>query len=194
MHRFVEGLARLFAALGGLVLSALIVMTCLSVVGRTINSALHGDPAQSLFPGLADALLATGIGPIDGDFELVEAGMAFAIFAFLPLCQLSGAHASVDVFTSLLTPRTQRRLGAAIEIVFAAVLVLIAFELFLGMESKRRSGQTSFLLQFPVWWGYAAALSGAVVAALVSVYVALARAAEAVTGRAVLPVDPEAAH
>ena len=194
MHRFVEGLARLFAALGGLVLSALIVMTCLSVVGRTINSALHGDPAQSLFPGLADALLATGVGPIDGDFELVEAGMAFAIFAFLPLCQLSGAHASVDIFTSQLTPRTQRRLRAVIEAVFAAVLVLIAFELFLGMESKRRSGQTSFLLQFPVWWGYAAALSGALVAALVAVYVALARAAEAVTGRAVLPIDAEGAH
>ena len=192
MHAFVTGLARAFAVLGGLVLSALIVMTCLSIAGRALGSALHGDAAQALLPGVADALLAAGVGPIDGDFELVEAGMAFAIFAFLPLCQLEGAHASVDLFTSRLPPGPERALRAAIEVLFAAVLVLIAVQLAAGMSSKRLSGQTTFLLQFPLWWAYAASLAGAVVAALVAVYVASARVVEAASGRALLPPGREA--
>ena len=194
MHALVAALARACAVLGGLALSALIVLTCLSIAGRSLNSLLHGEAAQSLAPGLANALLALGVGPIDGDFELVEAGMAFAIFAFLPLCQLEGAHASVDVFTSRLPLRANRFLRAAIETVFAVVLVLIAVQLFAGMQSKLRSGQTTFLLQFPVWWGYAAGLAGAAVAALVSVYVAFARLVEAATGRTVLPPEREADH
>lgn len=194
MHAIMERLARLFAQLGGLVLSILIIVTCLSIAGRSLNSLLHGDLAQSFMPALANALLATGVGPINGDFELVEAGMAFAIFSFLPLCQLNGAHASVDIFISSLPLRANRLLRTIIEIVFAAVLVLIAWQLFQGMESKRASGQTTFLLQFPVWWAYAVSLSGAIMAALVSVYVAVMRMIEVTTGHRVLPPELEADH
>ena len=194
MYRFFDRLARLFALLGGIVLSALIVLTCLSVLGRSINSILHSDMIISTAPGLAGALLDWGIGPINGDFELVEAGMAFAIFAFLPLCQLNGAHASVDVFTSTLPAAVNRTLRGVIEVVFAAVMILIAWQLAEGTFSKLRTGQTTFLLQFPVWWGYALSLVAAVVAAVVSVYVAALRVAEMVTGQPVLPPDMEADH
>ena len=149
---------------------------------------------QAFSPALANALLATGVGPINGDFELVEAGMAFTIFAFLPLCQLNGSHASVDIFTSRLPLPVFRFLRMVIDVVFAAVLVLIAFKLFEGMESKRASGQTTLLLQFPVWWGYAVSMPGAVAAALISVYIALSRFVEVITGRLVLPSDLEAEH
>lgn len=145
-------------------------------------------------PGVAAALLDWGIGPIDGDFELVEAGMAFAIFAFMPLCQLSGAHASVDIFTAALPVRANRILRMVIEVVFAAVLILIAWKLFEGMESKRNSGQTTLLLEFPVWWAYAFSLIAAVAAALVAVYVAGTRVVEAITGNSVLPPELEAEH
>ena len=194
MYRFFDRLARLFALLGGIVLSALIVLTCLSVLGRSINSILHSDMIISTAPGLAAALLDWGIGPINGDFELVEAGMAFAIFAFLPLCQLNVAHASVDVFTSTLPAAVNRTLRGVIEVVFAAVMILIAWQLAEGTFSKLRTGQTTFLLQFPVWWGYALSLVAAVVAAVVSVYVAALRVAEMVTGQPVLPPDMEADH
>ena len=139
MNQIMDRLARLFALLGGIALTFLILLTCLSVGGRALNSFLHGEWIQSIAPDIATALLATGVGPINGDFELVEAGMAFAIFAFLPLCQLNGAHASVDIFTSALPLRANRFLRMVIEIVFAATLVLIAWELFQGMESKRVS-------------------------------------------------------
>ena len=194
MHNIVNKLARVFAILGGLVLSALIVMTCLSIVGRSFNSALHSDFLQSFAPGIANALIAVGVGPINGDFELVEAGMAFTIFAFLPLCQLHGAHASVDILTSKLPLRINRFLRMLIEIVFAAVLILIAVKFFGGMESKRNSGQTTFLLQYPLWWGYALSLPGAIAAAFVAVYVAFCRLIEFTTGRVVLPPEMEGEH
>lgn len=194
MHIYVTRLARIFAILGGLVLTTLIVLTCLSIVGRSVNSLLHSDVIQNLLPGIANALLATGVGPIDGDFELVEAGMAFTIFAFLPLCQLNGAHASVDIFTARLPHRINHTLRLMVDIVFAAVLILIAVKLFAGMESKRGSGQTTLLLQYPVWWGYAISVPGAVAAALVSVHIALSRLIEITTGRMVLPADLESDH
>lgn len=186
MGKFFLTLARFMAVLGGTVLSALVLLTCISVAGRVLNTALHGATAQTLMPGFAERLLGWGVGPILGDFELVEAGMGFAIFAFLPLCQISGAHASVDIFTARLPPRAQRVLNAVIDWVFAAVLILIAWQLRLGMLDKMRYHETTYLLQFPVWWAYAAGLFAAVVAALTGVWVALARLVESLTGRAIL--------
>jgi len=194
MYPYVDRLARYFAQLGGIVLCALVILTCLSIAGRSLNGILHADWMQSLLPGLAATMLDLGVGPINGDFELVEAGMAFSIFAFLPLCQLHGAHASVDVFTSALPLRANRLLRAIIEIVFAAVLLLIAWQLFEGMQSKRNSGQTTFLLEFPVWWSYAVSLVAASMAALVAVYIAAMRVVETATGRRTLPPELEADH
>jgi TRAP-type C4-dicarboxylate transport system permease small subunit len=194
MQCLIENLSRLFALLGGIVLTVLIVIVCLSVLGRSLNSVLNGDMMQQALPGLANYLLALGIGPINGDFELVEAGMAFAIFAFLPICHLNGAHASVDIFTQHLPLRMNRFLRMMIEFIFAAVLIIIAYQLFQGLLSKLNSGQTSFLIQFPVWWGYALSLTGAVVAAIVGVYIAGLRVLEFSTNRNILPVEMGADH
>ena len=194
MNTLVTKLARAFAILGGLALSTLIVLTCLSIVGRSLNSVLHSDFVQGLAPDLASTLLASGIGPINGDFELVQAGMAFTIFAFLPLCQLNGAHASVDIFTAALPLRVSGFLRMVVELIFAAVLVLIAVQLYAGMESKLRSGQTTLLLQYPLWWGYAISVPGAIATAVVGLHVAISRLIEVMTGRVVLPPELEAEH
>lgn len=194
MQTFVDRLARTFSILGGVTLTFLIILICLSVLGRSLNGIFHSDSMEALLPSFAAWALSTGVGPINGDFEIVEAGMAFAIFAFLPLCQLHSAHASVDIFTSKLPPRVGVWLRALIEVIFAAVLVLIAWQLFLGTGSKFRSGQTTLLLQFPAWWSYAASLIAMTVAALVAVYVGYARLAEAMTGRLLLPEEEEAIH
>lgn len=192
MQSFFLRLSRAMAILGGVVLSALILLTCLSIAGRLANGWLHG--LEPLAPGLARGLLDLGVGPINGDFELVEAGVAFAIFAFLPLCQITGGHAAVDVFSNLFPARVNRALRWGIEVVFAAVLVLIAVQLLAGMQSKMRSGTVTFLLQFPLWWAYAASLCGAAVSAVVACYIAAARTVEVVTGRAMLPADMGAEH
>jgi len=189
MHSVMMRIARAMAFLGGAVLTALVLLTCASIAGRSLNGLLHGIGAP-----WAQALIDFGIGPVNGDFEMVEAGMAFAIFAFLPLCQITSGHAVVDIFTSRMPDRVRRVLASVTEITFALVLCLIAVQLLSGMESKIRSGQTSFILGYPVWWGYAGAMLGAFFAALVAVYMAVMRTMEAVYGREILPDAEGAEH
>jgi hypothetical protein len=165
------------ALLGGVVLTLLVILTVVSVTGRGLNTFAHSDFLEGAAPGIASWLIGLGVGPVNGDFEIVEAGIAFAIFAFLPICQLHSAHATVDVFTNLMPGRTNRFLAAFWEIVLAIAIVVIAWRLYIGFTEKLANGQTTFLLQFPVWWAYGASLAGAVVAALAGVYAAFARLA-----------------
>lgn len=194
MHRFLMAVSRFMAGLGGIVLSLLVVLTCVSIAGRLLNGILHGAFAQSIAPEFAQWAIAVGVGPVTGDFELVEAGVAFAIFAFLPLCQITTGHASVDVFADMFPRWLSGFLRTVTEIVFAAVLILIAWRLYAGMESKMRYGETTFLLQFPIWWAYAASLFGAVVSAIVGTYVAAVRVFEYLTGRVVIRDGIEASR
>ncbi|MBV7396976.1 TRAP transporter small permease [Mameliella sediminis] len=195
LHRIVLGLARFMALLGGVVLTALILITCISIIGRSVNTALHWDLTTAIMPGLADWLInVAGVGAIRGSYELVEAGMAFCIFAFLPYCQVTMGHASVDVFTNALPRPVNKVLDVLIAVLFAVALVTIAIQLNEGMLRKLKSGQTSLLLEFPIWWAYAASLFGAVLAAVASVYVALVRAFELLTGRVIVPNAVGADH
>ena len=194
MHWVFDRLARLLAILGGVTLAVLIVLVCVSVVGRSLNGVLHSDLMQSSLPSLANGLLALGIGPINGDFEIVEAGMAFAIFAFLPICQLYGAHASVNVFTSQMPEGFTRVLRLIVEIVFAAVLILLAWQLTLGGLSKLRSGQTTLLLEFPVWWSYAASTIAMWIAAATGIFVAVEHMISVASGRPLRIAEAGADH
>lgn len=174
MDRFVAALARLMALAGGLVLSALVVMVCISIAGR----------------GLA----GLGLGPVPGDFELVEAGIAFTVFAFLPWCTVTGGHATVDVFTNGLGLRPNRILLALWEVVMAAAVALIAWRLHEGTMGKVRNGEVTLFLQFPVWWAYAACLLPAGVTVLAALWSAWDRLRGAVTGNDTRPVKTETAH
>ncbi len=194
MLKIVERIARAMAVIGGLVLSALVVLTCVSVLGRGLNTVGHSDALMALSEGLADALIASGVGPITGDFEILEAGVAFAIFAFLPICQLYGSHATVDIFTNALPSKANKVISAFWEVVLTGVILLITWRLFAGLESKYAYGDTTFLLQFPVWWAYGVSFFAACVASLVGVYCAVARVAELVTGRKFMPYSEEAVH
>ena len=185
MHNLATRAARFMAICGGLVLALLILLICISVVGRSLNGVLHGWIGTA-FPAVSAWLLQAGVGPINGDFELVEAGVAFSIFSFLPLCQISGGHASVDIFTSKLPRGVNRGLQMVIDTVFALALIIMAYQLYKGMLSKQSYGDTTFLLQFPIWWAYAASLVGAVMAAVISVYVAWVRIMELATGQDVI--------
>lgn len=161
MKKIAYGLANATALLGGAVLVLIILMTVASVIGR--------------------ALVPIGLGPVPGDFELTEIGIAFAIFCFLPMCQLVAGHATVDVFTVGLGAQTNRVLLALWEIVLTAAVIFIAWRLYEGFLGKLRNNEITMLLQFPVWWGYAAALLPAGVGVIVGLWSTADRITAAVT-------------
>ncbi len=171
LHSLIERLARLMALLGGIVLCLLVLVVCASVLGREANALSH----TGFLGAVGRWLLDLGVGPVTGDFELVEAGIAFAIFAFLPLTQLTGSHATVDIFTNGMGQRANNALAMFWSVVMAAAIILITWRLFVGMQDKIRYGETTYLIQFPIWWAYAASFAAAITASIVSIYCAVLR-------------------
>lgn len=167
LHSTVKRLAQSVAIIGGVILTALVLLTTASIIGRELN----------FVPGLDE---------IKGSYELTEAGVAFAIFAFLPICQFHGGHATVDVFTMGLGHRANQVIRAFWEIILTAVIIFISLRLYDGMLRYYNNGETTLFLQFPVWWSYAASVAASAIACLVALYTTYARLSEAVTGRPIL--------
>jgi TRAP-type C4-dicarboxylate transport system permease small subunit len=177
-------IARWLAVLGGIVLLLLVVITCLSITGRTANTIGHSSLVVQHLPALAGFL--RHFGPINGDFELVEAGIAIAIFAFFPWCTMVRGHATVDIFTTALPAAANRAIELLWEFVFFLIYGVIAWRLFVGMSDKIQNGETTLLLQFPLWWGYAVCGVLAVFGTLIAGYMVTVRFAE-LGGRRILP-------
>ena len=189
MLKFVTMLARGMSLLGGLILTALVLLVCVSVLGRGGNTFAHWDMIETAAPGLSAAILGAGIGPVPGDFEIVEAAIAFAIFAFLPLCQLRSAHATVDVFTSFLHRRASASLQAFWEVVLTLAILLITWRLGAGLLDKIDTGETTMFLGFPTWWAYAASFLAAICASVVAIFCAYVRVREALTDKVIIARD-----
>ena len=203
LKQIVGWLARALAILAGAVLVAITVLTMASILGRAVVTVAYSHtPDYLAFLDLplgwlragARALASHGIGPVPGDYEMVQDGTGFAIFAFLPWCQLNRGHATVDVFTSFLPDWTNRWIDLVSELLMTIVTVLIAWRLGVGAMDKMRYGETTFILQYPVWWGYAFAMVGAVVAVVVSLYMLAVRVGEVVTGRPAFPPTQGGMH
>ncbi|MBO6718236.1 MAG: TRAP transporter small permease [Rhizobiaceae bacterium] len=162
LSTIVGWLARGLALAGGVVLVIVTILTVVSITGRS--------------------LIWAGLSPVPGDVELVEAGMGFAIFAFLPWCQYVRGHATVDIFTNFLPSAANRVIDVVSELLMTLVIVLFAWRLWFGMLDKIRYKETTFILQFPIWWPYAAAMVAAAIGVIVSFYVLYQRIREAAAG------------
>lgn len=138
--RWVDLLARAVALVGGVVLTLIAVLTVVSITGR--------------------AGLQVGLKPIKGDFELVEAGTAFVVTAFLPWCQLVRGHASVGIIVDRFGPRVEAIADLVADVLLLLTALLLTWRHYLGMLDKQTYGETTFILQFPLWWAYAACLFG----------------------------------
>lgn len=143
-------IAWVLAIAGGVLLVILTVVTDSSIIGR--------------------ALIPLGLKPIQGDFEIVQTGTAFAIFSFMPWCQFNRGHASVDIFTSRLSPVVLRAIDLIVDLAFAAVITLIVWRMGVGLHDKYANHQTTFILQVPLWWTYAGGMVGAIAWVAVSYY------------------------
>lgn len=165
-------LARALALFGGIVLAGIAAMTVLSVIGR--------------------ALVSWGLGPVPGDFELVQIGCAIAVFSFLPWCQLNRGHVTVDLLVERFSPRVQAMFQLFGDIALGAVALVMARQLWAGMIEKFCADpndpvfgwlwtlfgtaqsycwvEATYELNLPVWWGYGIGMIGASLFAATAVF------------------------
>ncbi|MDH5340992.1 MAG: TRAP transporter small permease [Rubrivivax sp.] len=143
MNHLIYRLSRTMAWFGALVLVLLAGMSVVSIAGR--------------------ALSGLGLGPVPGDFELVEVGTAMAVFCFLPWAHLKRGHAAVDLFWRAYPAPLQRGLEALSDALMLVVWALLIWRMGVSTLDYRGNGETSFILGMPVWWGYAASMLPATV-------------------------------
>ncbi len=164
---WVTALARALALFGGVMLAGIALLTVVSIGGR--------------------ALVFAGLGPIPGDFELVEAGCAVAVFSFLPWCQINRGHVTVDLFISRMPARGRAFLGLVGNAAIALTAVIIAWRLWLGLGEKIDYGEETFILGMPVWYGYALGMVGAAAFVLTALFTVWRSLNETLRGREALP-------
>lgn len=165
--RLVFALARYTAIAGGAVLMVIMATTVISVAGR--------------------AMIPLGLSPIHGDYELVEAGVLFAVFAFLPWAHLTRGHAIVGIVTDRLPIRANVILEAIMDWLALALAVFIAWRLLYGLLDKLAYRETTLLLRMPLWWVYTAGMVGASVFVVVAVYCAVRSTTAAVSRNPRMP-------
>ena len=130
----VTAVSRAFALLGGVVLVVLMLLVIVSITGR--------------------ALIPLGLRPVPGDFELVAAGTAFAVFCFLPWCQLERGHVSVDILAPLLGRRRDAALSIFHNLLMTAASAFIAAAVcaLASGVSPAVSGVNRNPISRPTWW------------------------------------------
>jgi TRAP-type C4-dicarboxylate transport system permease small subunit len=139
----------LWALLGGAVLCAVVLINVYS----TAAAALFGRP----FPG---------------DFEMTEVGVAVAVFAFLPYCQMTGANVTADIFTARASARTVAILQFAASIVALGFAALLVWRMWAGMLDQKAYGYTTAILQFPHWIAFLPILASLILLAIASLMTA----------------------
>lgn len=146
MIAWIYRLANWTAIFGGIVLVAVTLMVVASVSGR--------------------ALLGLGLGPVPGDFELVEVGIGVAIFYFLPWCYLRGGHATVELMYMHMPRWFQKGIDLLSDVAMLLVWLVLTWKLWEGLLEKKEYMETTFILQMPIWWAYAFCMVGAVIGCL----------------------------
>ncbi|WP_421710281.1 TRAP transporter small permease [Algihabitans sp.] len=153
IERLIHRTALALALAGGVALLGMTLLTVVSVTGR--------------------GLIAIGLGPVPGDYELVEMAAAFAVFSFLPWCQLQRGHVTVDLFMAPLGRRVNLVADLIGNLLLTAAAGVIAWRLWLGLQDRLAFGETSFILGIPLWIGYVLASFGAALFVVVSLHTAL---------------------
>ena len=162
--RPIRTLATSLAVAGGMVLVLLALLTGLNIIGR--------------------AFIWAGLKPIRGDVELVETGIAFAVAAFMPWCQLRRAHASVTLFADRWGVRTNALLDLVSDTFLTLIAALLMWRHAYGLLDKVQYGETTFILQFPIWWGYAGVAIGLCVWIIVGAWTMAADVQALIDGKA----------
>ena len=144
-------LANLCSVLGGALMTALTLITVVSLLGRNLIGAT-----------------------LAGDFELTGLVTGAAISMFMPLCQLRRANIIVDFFTSGMSERTNARLDRLAALVMTTLFILVAWRTGLGGINSFQSATETQILGVPEWPVYALMVPSFVLAALIAMSQAIA--------------------
>ncbi len=129
-EKAIRSLVLFWALLGGLLLFLVVFLNSSSVVGGIFGS------------------------PIPGDFELTEMGVAIAVFAFLPYCQLTNANVTADIFTAKASPRWIALFGLISSLVAFMFSILLFWCMTQGMIDRYNYQYTSAILLIRMWIPY----------------------------------------
>ena len=125
--RFTSALNRLADGAAGLVLFALMAMTCVDVAGRYFFSA-----------------------PLDGATELTQLMMGAIVFAVLPAACLREEHISVDLLDRWFPPALAAPRGAVLNALMAAMMAAVCWRVWLIADLTADYGDATEFLAIPL--------------------------------------------
>ena len=133
--RVLRAIIRLWALIGGLILTGVMLMTAASALSNLFFNK-----------------------PFEGDYEVTQHFIAIAVFTFLPYCQLTGANVTVDIFTEGASERTKAAM-LAFSSLFAIVFSIIMLrQMSYGFASYIQYPETTATLHIPLWTAFPPAL------------------------------------
>jgi TRAP-type C4-dicarboxylate transport system permease small subunit len=131
--RALELSAKGCAVAAGALLTAITLVTCISLLGRnTIGMTIVGD------------------------FELSGAAAGAAIALFLPWCQLTRGNIIVDFFTARASAQTTDRLDRFGALLYALSLALVTWRSIVGGLNAWTTKSSTMMIGFPEWIVYGA--------------------------------------
>ncbi len=145
--KVLEALAKFCATLAGVLLTAITLLTCASLIGRnTIGLTLAGD------------------------FELTGVVAGAAIALFLPICQWRRGNIIVDFFTAKASAQTNDRLDRLGALLMALTLGLMAWRTMIGGLSAFGNKSGTMMLGFPEWIVYTCMVPPLVLTAVIALW------------------------
>ncbi len=131
VRRTLLGIIETWALLGGLLLVVLVLITA---------------------AGLASERLFNK--PLAGQFELVEMGVAVAVFAFLPYCQITSANVTADIFTTGAGPLTKAIFALIAALIALGVSAILLWRMWNGLLDYREFPEFTAITNIPIWYAY----------------------------------------
>ena len=130
--------------LAGVLMTAITLMTCASLIGRNTTGAT-----------------------LVGDFELTGVVAGAAIALFMPFCQMRRGNIIVDFFTAKLDDKTNDTLDRIGALLLAACFALLAWRTTLGGLNSWNTHSETQILGFPEWVVYAAMIPPFILTAVI---------------------------
>ena len=145
--RMLLATAKWFAFTGGVIFTGLVIMSIISIVGRKLFNT-----------------------PVPGDVEVLQMFAAFGSATFFAYCHLMHGDVKVDFFTAHLAGAKRCFLDAVGSLLVGLVAALLAWRSWVGALSLREAGESSAILEVPVWIAQALMVPSFILLALAGFY------------------------